>query len=461
MTLRIRFALWVAALLLVVLAAFGAFVYLNLAQGLAGSLDDSLRLAASQAIAAVNIENGQINFSDSILEGGNVAAELQERGLTIRIADPSGRVVQAFGPYRELLLPLASSAGRLGQQPAFATLADPRGGAAIRVYTAPILDNGQAIGTVEIAEDLSGVQEPLGRLLTALLLGGPVLVLAAALGGYFLAARALAPIDQITHTAQRIAGDAEGLSARLNLPVSNDEVGRLATTFDDMLARLDEAFRRERQFTADASHELRTPLAAMQAILSVTREKRRASEDYELAMADLADETDRLRGLVEDLLRLARGETQPLGVGAQVDLSTLLRDVTDSLRPLAEAKGLALTCNVPHGLVLAADSDGLIRLFVNLLDNAVKYSERGEIVVAACRAADGLYVTVADSGIGIPSEHLPHVFDRFYRVDKARSERGAGLGLAIALDIARAHGGTIAVDSTLGAGTTFTVHLPA
>ena len=227
-----------------------------------------------------------------------------------------------------------------------------------------------------------------------------------------------------------------------------------------MLARLDEAFRRERQFTADASHELRTPLAAMQAILSVTRERRRTAADYELALADLADEADRLAGLVEDLLRLARGETQTDGVRAPVDLSTLLRDVTDSLRPLAEAKGLALTCNVPSGLTLTGDSDALIRLFVNLLENAVKYSERGEILVTARRTTDGLDVTVADTGMGIPAEHLPHIFDRFYRVDKARSARGAGLGLAIAQEIARAHGGMIAAASTPGVGTTFTVHLP-
>jgi len=227
-----------------------------------------------------------------------------------------------------------------------------------------------------------------------------------------------------------------------------------------MLARLDAAFRRERQFTADASHELRTPLAAMQAILSVTRAQPRSPADYELALADLADEADRLRSLVESLLQLARGEDAVVATRAAVDLSTLLHDITDSLRPLAEAKGLALICDVPPGLSLVGDGDALIRLFVNLLDNAVKYTERGRIVVSGRAEAARLRVTVADTGIGIPAEHLPHIFDRFYRVDRARTEGGAGLGLAIALEIARAHGGTITVDSTPGAGTTFTVDLP-
>ena len=458
MTLRVRLALWVAALLLVVLAAFGAFVYFSLAQGLAGALDDSLRLSASQALAAINTEDGQINFSDNLPESGSVAEELRDRGLTIRILDPTGHVVQSFGPYRLSPVDAASLAAAQQGQMAFTTVSASAQGEPVRFYTAPIVENGRLVGIVQVAQSLGDAEDTLRRLLAALLIGGLLLALLAALGSYFLAARVLAPIDQITRTARRISG--EDLSRRLNLPATHDEVGRLAATFDEMLARLDAAFRCERQFTADASHELRTPLAAMQAILSVTRAQPRTAADYELALADLADEADRLRGLVEDLLRLARGETQPIGARASVDLSTLLQDVTDSLRPLAEAKGLALTCDVPSGLSLTGDSDGLIRLFVNLLDNAVKYTERGKIVVTARRVADGLDVTVADTGIGIPAEHLPHVFDRFYRVDQGRAERGTGLGLAIALEIAHAHGGTLTVDSAFGAGTMFTVHLP-
>lgn len=456
MTLRTRFALWVAALLLAALAAFGAFVYFSLARGLASSLDDSLRLSAAQTLAALNSENGQINLSDSIPE--DVAAELRGHGLTMRIFDTRGQILQAFGSYRDLPLDPTSLAAALRQEAVFATLAAPVEGDAVRSYTTAILENGHVVGVLQILESLGGVQEALDRLLTALLLGGPLLALVAALGGYFLAARALAPIDQITRTAHRIS--AEDLSRRLNLPATNDEVGRLAATFDEMLARLDEAFRRERQFTADASHELRTPLAAMQAILSVTRGQRRSAEDYEAALADLADETDRLRGLTEDLLRLARGEAQCGGAREQINLSTLLGDVTDSLRPLAEAKGLALTCDVADDLTLVGDGDALIRLFVNLLDNAVKYTERGGITVTGRAEANGVRVTVADTGIGIPAEHLPHVFERFYRVDKGRAERGTGLGLAIAQQITQAHGGALTVDSTPGVGTTFTVILP-
>jgi len=194
------------------------------------SIDDSLRLSASQAIAAVNIENGQLNFSDSLPEGA-AAITQHERDLTIRLLDPRGQVLQAVGEFNDWPVTGASLAAAQQQRSIFETLTDPGDPTPVRFYTTPISEN----------------------------------------GGCVLAARALAPIDHITRTARRIS--AEDLSARLNLTASDDEVGRLAATFDSMLARLDESFKRERQFTADASHELRTPLAAMQAILGVIRRK--------------------------------------------------------------------------------------------------------------------------------------------------------------------------------------------
>lgn len=456
-TLRVRFALWVACLVVTVLALFGAIMYFSLAQGLYGTIDDSLRLSASQAIATVNIENGQINFSDSVPEGAP-ATELRDRGLTIRILDPAGYVVQSFGPYRSLPIDTATLAAAQQKRPSFVTVPAALQEDSVRFYTAPIVESGQLAGIVQVGQSLGEVQDTLYRLLATLLVGGPILALLAALGSYFLTARALAPIDDVTRTAQRIS--AENLSARLNLPPTDDEVGRLAATFDGMLARLDDAFRRERQFTADASHELRTPLAAMQAILSVTREGQRSSAEYQQALADLADEADRLRTLVENLLLLARGDTQARLVHETVQVSTLLYDVTDSLRPLAAAKGLALICAAPAGLTLHGDIDALIRLLVNLVDNAVRYTTQGTIMVAAVSEAGAIVITVSDTGIGIPAEHLPRIFDRFYRVDAARTTREGGLGLAIALDIVHAHGGTLEVSSQEGQGTTFTARLP-
>ena len=458
-TLRVRFAVWTTLLILVLMAAFSAFVYFNLSTSLTAAVDTSLAVSAAQAAAGLNTQNGQIILPEAIGADESGIQALSESGLTVIVLAQNGHMLQAVGPYRDITIPVN---GTLSSNPqgTYITLTDRvETNDQLRAYILPVMDNGQIAGWVQVFQSLGQVQDALDRLLTALLIGGTTLLLFAALGGYLLSARALRPIDQITLTAQKIAGGGD-LSARLNLPDTGDEVGRLAATFDAMLVRLDNSFRRERQFTADASHELRTPLAAMQAILGVVREGVRPAGEYRQALDDLAEETNRLRGLTEDLLRLARGEDKTAVPCERVAFSDLLTDVADSLRPLAESKGLTLRVQVPEGLTLTGDMDALIRLFVNLLDNAIKYTERGEIMLAARSEADELIVDVTDTGIGIRPAHLPRIFDRFYRVDTARSAGGAGLGLAIAQQITQAHGGRLEVRSTPGVGSTFSVCLP-
>ncbi len=447
-TLRVRFALWTSALFLIVLVAFGVYVYESMARGLSAAIDNSLTINASQVAAGLNIDNGKLIISDSLTEDPE-NADLRGRGFTIRIFTPLGKLLQEFGPYHGLPLSLAQS---------FSTHTEPASNTTVRIYNQPVYDNNQFVAIVQVAQSLDDVEDTLERLLTSLLIAIPILVVIAGISGYLLAARALAPIDQITSTARQIS--AEDLSARLNIPTTDDEVGRLTQTLNDMLVRLDDSFQRERQFTNDASHELRTPLTAMQAILGMIREKRRTPEEYEQAFDDLNEEADRLRTLVENLLRLARGEKRNNNLFEEVNLSILLKDVSDSLRPLAEAKNLSLNCETPENLIVFGDSDELIRLFVNLLDNAIKYTERGEISISANHNEDSVLVKVADTGIGIPAEHIPHIFDRFYRVEESRTLRGAGLGLAIAKEIVRAHHGEIEVRSKIGQGTVFAASLP-
>ncbi len=450
--IRVRFALWTAGLILVLLVAFGAIVYYSVAQGLTAAVDEALNLSATQTLAALNVENGVITLADGFSEIDNQSAEIIERGLTVRVLDASGQTVQSFGPARTLPAPQVR-----GESIALQSAAGADSGP-LRILSAPVLEDGKVVGAVQIAASLAGVEATLQRLLVTLLLGGALLTGVAALGGYALAARALRPIDQMTRTARRIS--AEDLSARLNLPATDDEVGRLAATFDEMLSRLDDSFQRERQFTANASHELRTPLTAMQAILEVVRAQPRTPAEYEAAIDDLSEEADRLRTLVDRLLYLARNDAQRSDVRQPVELTFLLADIVDSLEALAERKGVALSLTTPSKLALCGDGDSLVRLFVNLIDNAIKYTAQGTVTVVATAEADWVRVTISDTGVGIAAEHLPHIFDRFYRVDAARTSRGSGLGLAIAHDIARAHGGDITVASQSGQGTTFTVRLP-
>ena len=456
-TLRVRFALWAGGLLLLALALFGAFVYVSMWQGLSSSIDDSLRMSSSQAVAAINIENGQIKFSDSLPES-TTTVDLQNRGFTIRILTTEGKILQSVGPYRNLPVnPFSIQKARDGSS-SLVTVSDAASGS-VRIYTAPIMDNQKILGVIQVMQSLGSLAETLNRLLLALLVSIPILLLISVVSGYFLAARALSPIDHITRTAQRIS--TQDLSARLNLPDTDDEIGHLSQTFDGMLSRLEEGFKRERQFASDASHELRTPLAAMQAILNVTRGKRRRAEEYEAAMDDLSEETDRLRALTEDLLYIARGDTQPVTPKESVNLSNLLVDVSESLLPLAETKGLRMDCDVKPGLFMDGDRDALIRAFVNLIDNAVKYTDQGAIKIKASQKnTKQIEIIIADTGCGIPAGHLPHIFERFYRVDGSRATKGYGLGLAIVQGIVHNHQGTIEVTSQAGVGTEFRLSFP-
>jgi heavy metal sensor kinase len=453
-TIRVRFALWSTVLLLGMLTAFGGFVYINLSHSLHTAIDNTLTLSAEQTAASLNIDNGHIIISEPNISEETGSEAFTQNGLTLIVLAKDGSIIQAEGPYRTHPAPTTTA----GTQGAFITLPETGETDSIRAYVLPVLDNTQVVGWVQTMQSLVNVEDSLQRLLTALLLGEGMLSIITGFVGYFLATRALAPIDHITNAARRIS--TADLSARLNLPDTGDEVSRLANTFNEMLDRLETGFKRERQFTSDASHELRTPLTAMQAILSLVREGERPMREYRQALDDLAGETDRLRGLVEDLLRLARGDLHQSDVRERIDLSTLLNDVTDSLRPLAEAKELSLRCDTLPTLSMMGDSDGLIRLFVNLLDNAIKFTDHGQVTVTGKSERDMLCVEIADTGAGIAAEHVAHIFDRFYRVETARSSAGSGLGLAIARQIAVEHGGDIEVESTPNVGTIFIVRLP-
>ncbi len=457
-TLRFRFAFWVGSLLLVAQLVIGIFVYVQLKNRLLDTVDDTLRLNAVQIRALIEAQSGTLSAPDSAAYS-SLSADLQEQRLTARILSPQGDILQAYGIYRDIPVSRDLLEAAQGHHESLLAVADPHEtDENLRVMAVPILEQGELVGIVEITQTLESVYDTLEQLLILFQLGIPVSVVVAALGGYGLAARALSRVDHISAMARRIS--AEDLSARLVLPVTNDEVGRLSKTFDMMLDRLEASFQRERQFTSDASHELRTPLAAMRAILDTIRSKQRTVEEYERALDDLAEETNRLQSLVGDLLNLTRNETPATSTHEVIDLSTLLQDISETLRPLAESKGLRFVSSVSDGLNIVGDRDQLIRLVVNLLDNAIKFTDQGEVKVSAEVGTENrIKIAVTDTGRGIPVEHLAFIFDRFYRVDKSRTAAGTGLGLALALSIARAHGGMIEVTSETGKGSVFTVWL--
>jgi len=452
--LRARLMAWYTLLMALTLLFFSGYLYFRLERSLLAQIDALLQVTASQALTGLDEENGRLAFQNTETSQ-SVAGRLSGAGFAMRLIASDGTVWDGLGDYTEVPWWVPSAVG-------YQTLGT--GEARWRVYSQLIQSpDGRSVVWLQVAQSLAVLTKAVESLRTQILLGLPLILVLAGLGGYLMTDRALRPIDRITHTAQVIS--ASQLSRRIGYTGPPDEVGRLATTFDRMLDRLQEAFERERRFTADAAHELRTPLTALKGRLGVVLNRPRTGAEYESALHDLEQEVDRLIHLSNDLLLLARLDQRRLPWRPQiVDLPELLHAVAEQVRPLADSKRIRLTEEVSSGLSIWGDPDHLIRLFLNLLDNAVKYTPPGgQVTLQVAQEQTGVWVAIRDTGPGIPSEHLPHVFERFYRVgeDRSRESGGAGLGLAIAYEIARWHGGTIRVQSEPGHGTTFTVHLPS
>jgi len=291
----------------------------------------------------------------------------------------------------------------------------------------------------------------------------PVFLALAALGGWWMSRRALAPVDEMTQAARSI--EARDLSHRLAVPRTRDELGRLAETLNDMLARLEAAFQKITRFTSDASHELRTPLAVMRTSAEIALRKPRTEAEYRETLEQIVRETGNVSQLVEGLLALARSDSGAVQMQmARADLREILGQACKKSRILAAEKGIAFSGDGAAPPVwVDADSASVQRLLLALLDNAVKYTPPGGRIDVKLEAKDGFAVAqIRDTGIGISPEDMPHIFDRFYRADRARSREpgGAGLGLAISQWIAQAHRGEIRVESEPAKGSMFEVRLP-
>jgi heavy metal sensor kinase len=296
-----------------------------------------------------------------------------------------------------------------------------------------------------------------------LILAAPFLLLVATAGGYFLSRRALSPVRKVIDAADNI--DAKQLSSRLAVPATGDELQRLSETLNEMLSRIERAFNRVAQFTADASHELRTPLAVLRTRAELALRKPRSENEYREILERQLQGLERTSDLVERLMLLARADSgDQLLEREPVQLGLILGSVCEQGTTLAAAKGVRFRAELTtQSMPVDGDPDFLERLFLILIDNAVKFTPpQGEIIVSSQLADDSAIIAVRDTGIGIGDADLPNLFERFYRVDKARARAsgGAGLGLAIGRWIARAHSGEIEVESNLGRGTLFRVRLP-
>lgn len=342
-------------------------------------------------------------------------------------------------------------------------------GVNVRVLTVPIEVDDQIRGYLQVASSLEPLEDARKNLLVIMLVVSGVTILLSALSGYWLADRALRPIKVITRTAEQIT-QADHLDRRIPYKGPGDELGRLVNTFNATLARLERLFNAQQRLVADVSHELRTPLTSILGNIDLLR---RMGDD-ELSLQAIEDETRRMSRLVDDILLLAKADAGRLPlVEGKVELDTLLVEVYSQARVLSN-EGVDVSLTVEDRASVFGDQDRLKQLVLNLVSNAVKYTTAGDTIDLVLRRVEAgpddpesvpgwAEVRVADSGPGIPAHDLPHIFDRFYRVDRSRARGkngGAGLGLAIARWIAHAHGGQLSVQSVEGQGATFVLRLP-
>lgn len=458
-SVRMRLTLWNVAVLALVLAGLGLVFRVTIQANVMAAVDRRLSQRARRAQRLFVSPPRVLPPPDKEV---NAFGELHPRFF-----DLSGKpMLTSLPPWNASGL-TQSLAGRM----VFSTVRD--GADDVRVYSMPLRRDGTIQGVVQVGNSLSGIYEDRARMTRTLLTLIPLVLLAAGLGGAFLTDRALRPVRQIAQAAGRI--ETENLSLRL--PVAgHDEFADLAERFNGMLSRLQigferqeqafahqqEAFEQQRRFTADASHELRTPLTIIKANTSLSLSASRTPEEYQktLRAVDLA--ADRMNRIVQDLLLLARADADQLAYSLEpLALSDILALVESSFHSLEHPP---IVLDLPPSLPrICGHADSLVRLFCNLLENAIRYTPLGgQILFTAESRTDTVVVTVADTGEGIAPEHLPHVQERFYRAEAARSRAhgGTGLGLSICRSIVEAHGGGLAVHSTLGIGTSVFVTLP-
>ena len=465
-TLRARIALMAGALMTVAFVGLGLYLFFSLRFQLLRSLDDNLRLSAEQLLPMIEREDNRFVFARGDFSG----QQLRQQEDAIRLLSPDGQIWAQQG---SIAIPPSLSMLQSEQEqyatwliPDIAPQAeDAQGnhqqnvGESVRVFTLPVRVQGQTVAFLQVARSLESIDEALQTLLILLLIGAPFIVGAAVSGGYWLAGRTLKPIDVIRQKAAEIS--AHDLSQRLSLDLPDDEVGRLAQTFDDMLARLEDAFQRQRRFVSDASHELRTPLAIIRGEVEVALEQPRSAEVYVNILESVHSEVERLNRLTNDLLLLARSDNAQSFVRRQrIDLSELITTLIATMENRLNEANMTVQLDLPPALWIDGDFDRLLQLFLNLIENAILYAPNSHLAIKASVQSGRPVVVVADNGPGIPKTHLSHIFERFYRVDTARSNQpGSGLGLAIALEIAHAHGGDLTVESAPNEGTAFTLWL--
>lgn len=461
-SLRFRLTAWYAGLLALLLLIFSGSTCFGLAHYLNRSLSAAL-IRQAQQIGENFLLDIQTSGESYLIEEINEHYAPEQNDHFVRVTRADGGTIYVSGqPVGKGFDPSQVSAAPLALRQAATRTEHLPGGGELWIYSLPFTARDGSRFLIETGVSYESVEDALRGLLMALAVGLPVVMLIAVAGGYGIVRRALRPLDQIAGGAEQITS--RNLSERLPVAPTGDEIERLAAALNRMIARLDESFQYIRRFTADASHELRTPLTILRGELEAAAQTPQLDSGVSETLGSGLEETERLSRIVDSLLAISRldaGEAQIESV--RFDLAELAAGTTEQMRLLAEDKNITLACRTDERIEIIGDRARIKQVIVNLVDNAIKYTPGGGMVeVRISVAGKRALLEVADTGIGIPAEALGHLFERFYRVDKARSRQmgGTGLGLAIVKSIVAAHAGCVTVESSESRGSRFSVELP-
>ena len=461
MPLRVRLTLWYGSALALVLIIFSVILYAITARNLRDTVDESLEETATTAVRSLEAR-GFLPLIDEE-ELLSQFPELTRIDKFFQIFTPSGTITIRSPNIKQHEVPLSRTAleASFTGQSTFESAKYPKE-PPLRLISVPIMYRGNLLYIVQVGTSMESVGETLHRFLVLLVIAIPIALAVSLAGGWFLAGRALRPVDKITLAAQRIA--AGDLSQRLSMPPAHDEIGRLAATFNNMIGRLDTSFRQIRQFTSDASHELRTPLTVMKGETDLILRRPRPIEDYKTVLESNLEEIDRMTRIVDELLFLSRADMGEVKVESlPVALEALVEDVHRQATLLGHDRDIEVVLGTIMPVVVQGDDLRLRELLLNLVENAMKYSHPGgKVEISLLKEGQEARLSITDHGIGIaPADHKK-IFHRFFRTDVARAhtKKGTGLGLAICAWIADLHKGRVEVKSDLGQGSTFTVVLP-
>jgi heavy metal sensor kinase len=455
-----KLTIWYGGILALILVIFSSTVYIYFKNSLEESIDVKIKSIAEVLASSMTEEHGGNVFGNFERYLESVLGK-KPKGKFIQIIDSSGKIGAKMNDIETDAIPVRFNTMEraLKGETVYETIEDanPR----LRMLTMPILDNKKITSIVQVGSSLADFDETMKKLLIIMIIGIPTSLSVIIIVGYFMAKKSLKPVDQIRKAAVKISSS--NLDERIDIKGRKDELGRLAETFNAMIARLKDSFQRINQFSIDVSHELKTPLTILKGETEVVLRKDRDNEEYKILLQSNLEEIDRMARIIDDLLLLSKADSKDMKLNIEnISLRDLVAEVCMNMKIFADNKEIALVVDELADVRLIGDELKLRRMLWNIMENGIKYTPKGGVVNVSSYTNNGyICINVKDNGMGITGDDIKYIFDRFYRADRSRKrESGSGLGLSISKWIAEAHKGTIEVASQPSKGSQFLIKLP-